>query len=224
MNEYSEAKVTGQPEAGWRERPGCITIYAILLVLGGLVNIAASALVGYGFVVEPDLVTVGVILTLCMFAWSLVPFVMAVGLWRMRMWAWWLVMIFQVFGLAMACLALVLLVPVLTAGVGGRLGTAELITLFGGVPVGLLINVIILYWFATNRDRFRKPDVYHVGGRALEAPTSDNTMIIVAATIIGVVAILCVVSIAVIAVLTLLGPQIGNTFSEITRELMTPAP
>lgn len=66
--------------------------------------------------------------------------------------------------------------------------------------------------------------MYHVGGRVLEEPAADNTMIIVAATIIGVVAILCFVSIAVIAVLTLLGPQIGTVFSEITSGLTTPAP
>jgi len=224
MDSYSEPKVTGQPEAGRRGRPGCITLYAILLALGGIANIAASALVGYGFFVEPDLVTTGVILALCMFAWSLIPFAMAVGLWRMRMWAWWLVVIFQVLGIAMTCLTSLLIFPVLTVEPSVGIGAAELASLVIGILLGLLVNGVVLYWFLTNRDRFRRPVVVHVDGRAVEEPGSSNTVVIVAATVIGVLVILCVVSAAVIAVLTLLGPQIGTTFSEITRGLMTPAP
>lgn len=225
MKEHAEPRVTGQPEAGNRERPGCITIYAILLALGGIANIVVSALVfGQGFIVESDFATVAIILMLCMFAWSFIPFVMAVGLWRMRMWAWWLVVIFQVFGLLVACFALALVVPAFATGLEGQVGTAELIILFAVVPLGLLINVVILYWFLRNRDRFRRPGVVHVGGRALEEPASENVAVIVAVTVVGVLVILCVVGAAIIAILTLLGPQIGNTFSEITRELMTPVP
>ena len=224
MSDYSKPRVTGQPEATGRERPGCITLYAILLVLGGIANIVTSLLVGYGFIVEPDMATVGIVLTLCMVVWSLIPFVMAVGLWRMRMWAWWLVVIFQVFGLLTACFALVLVVPAFATGLEGQIGTAELVALFAGVPLGLLINVVILYWFLRNRSRFRRPEVVHVGGRALEEPPSENVVVIVAATVVGVLLILCVVGAAIIAILTLLGPQIGNTFSEITRGLMTPVP
>lgn len=224
MSNYSEPRVTGQAEAGRRGRPGCITLYAILLVLGGVANIAASAIAGYGFIAEPDLAATYVVLTLGMFAWSLIPFVIAVGLWRMRMWAWWLVVTFQVFGLAMACLGLVLLVPIFATGLEASVGTAELVGLFAGVPVGMLINGIILYWFLTNRDRFRQHSVVHVGGQALEEPASGNAVVIIAATVIGVIAILCLVGVAVIALLTLMGPQIGTVFSEITSGLTTPAP
>ena len=228
MDNYSEPRVTGQEEAGRRGRPGCITLYAILLVLGGMGNIVASAITGYSLIVEPDLVAAGILLTLCMVAWSLIPFVMAVGLWRMRMWAWWLVVIFQGFAIAMTCLALVLFVPILGSllgtGLPGGVGANEAIGLLIGLPAGLLISGVILYWFLTNRDRFRRPGVVHVGGRALEEPASDSSLVIVAATVIGVIAILCLVSVAVFALLTLMGPQIGNVFSEVTRGLTTPAP
>ena len=224
MDNYSEPRVTGQPEAAGRERPGCITLYAILLILGGIASLAAAFLAGYGFVVEPDMVTTGIVLLVCMAAWSLIPIVMAVGLWRMRMWAWWLVVIFQIVALGVTCTGVVLLIPVLVTTVDAGIGSAELIGFLAGVPIGVIINGVILYWFLMNRDRFRKPLTVHVGGRALEEPGSDNVVVIVAVTVIGVVAILCVVSVAVIALLTLLGPQIGTTFSEITRGLMTPAP
>lgn len=226
MGEKSEAKVTGQPEAGaGRGRPGCITVYALLLALGGIGNLLISAFFGLNLMGgDAELLATGAIITLCTAAWSLLPFVMAVGLWRMRMWAWWLVVISQAFAIAMTCLVTVLVAPAFMVVADPGYGTAEVLIVLAGIPLALLLSGIILYWFLTNRDRFRQPVVVHVGGRALEEPGSDNVLIIVGVTVIGVVVILCVVSVAVIALLTLLGPQIGTTFSEITRGLMTPAP
>lgn len=202
---------------GGRERPGCITAYAILGVLSGILYAIAGGIGGLAVIVDqPDMLLAGGTLMVCGIALAIIPIVMAVGLWRMRMWAWWLVVILQSLGIGLTLLSLCgsLLQPEAT----------ELAGVVVGTTVGMLINGIILYWFLTNRDRFRQHSVVHVGGKALEEPTSDNAVVIIAATVIGVIAILCLVGVAVIALLTLMGPQIGTVFSEITSGLTTPAP
>lgn len=46
----------------------------------------------------------------------------------------------------------------------------------------------------------------------------------IAVTAVGCLIILVVIPVTTIAILTLLGPQIGNVFSDIVRELGTPVP
>ena len=225
MDDNSEPRVTEQSEAVDSGRPGCIAAYAILLAVGGIANIIVSGILGLNVIVdEPDLLVMGAILTLCLMAVSAIPVIIALGLWRMRLWAWWLVIIFQTVGLATTCFGLLAIVPLATPGPSAALGTAEVSLLLIGALASVLFSGIVLYWFLKNRKRFRRRGVIHVEGRALEEPASDRTLAIVAGTVIAVVAILCLVSIVVLVILTLLGPQIGNTFSQITSGLGTPLP
>jgi hypothetical protein len=88
--------------------------------------------------------------------------------------------------------------------VSGVVGAIPFVNLCLGVPLliyGIILNVISVN--AVNKFGWGKS--------------------IIAALIIPIVALL-IVPCAVIAVLTLLGPQIGDVFSQIVRELSTPVP
>ncbi len=47
----------------------------------------------------------------------------------------------------------------------------------------------------------------------------NNTLIIVIILVLAVVVVCCLIPFCVIAILALLGPQIGNVFSQVTRDL-----
>jgi len=128
----------------------------------------------------------------------------------MQAWGWWLVVIFQSLGLLAALLSLI---------DGGILYAL----VSGGVSGG------ILYWFITNRYLFLEvcsdrtsvgPDGEPVAERALTAKNKSATIIIV-----GVVLAVFLVPVCIIVMLTLLGPDIGDLFSQIVNELSaTPVP
>lgn len=191
------------------DRPGCVTAYAVLLWLG-----SASLLLGsLSSFSDP---TLGPAAAVCPGLFALGLIAIGFGLWRMQKWGWWLVVIIQSLGVAAALLNLVSGL-FLTEGSGGTL-------ILYGVVAGA-VSGGILYWFINNRHEFAPAYTYQtnigldgesVAGRV---PTSNkNTTTI----IVGVVLAVFLVPVCLIAILTLLGPQVGDVFSRIVNELSAP--
>lgn len=190
------------------ERPGCITAYAVLIWLGGVL---------FAFTTF-DFISKGNPAALCGGVFVILAIITGYGLWQMREWSWWLVVILQSLSLLGSLFSLfaVLTSPYVSEGILGPL-------------VGAVGSGIILYWFVTNRSHFLGAPVYRtvVGPdgetmQELVSPSgSSKTGIIVA----GVVILVVVVPVVIIAILTLLGPQVGNVFSRIVTGLeSTPMP
>jgi hypothetical protein len=185
------------------DRPGCVTAYAVLLWLGGSF-LLLPALIQF-FVPTGD-PSIGVFLGLL----AVVQIIAGVGLWRMQKWGWWLVVVTQSLGVVAALFSLIsgLLLNTIVTGV-----------VSGG----------ILYWFIENRQMFLGPFTQQTGvgpeGEPMVggAPTSksNNTTVIV----VGIIATVFLVPVCIIAVLSLLGPEIGDVFSRIVDGLAaTPTP
>jgi hypothetical protein len=144
--------------------------------------------------------------------------VTGIGLWRMAKWGWWIVVILQTLGVAGAVLNViaVLFVP------GAAHAGSPLVFVITG-----LVSGGILYWFFTNRHLFNGTPAYRTvigpDGTAVSEPVvSSGNSNITAVIIIGVVLVFFILPVVAIAVLTLLGPQIGNVFSGITNNLAAP--
>lgn len=171
MNDYwEEAPAPGFlaeefPESG---RPGCLSVFAVLLAVSGLVYGAIFGFLGFDLITEqPGQLAQGVIVTLAAGGGSLLTVILAVGLWRLRMWAWWLAVIVQSLGIGLALLSFV--VALLGMDPTRALGFVL------GPLMGLVASSIILYWFLTNRDRFGQGDVVRTGEKVTEdlAPGRD---------------------------------------------------
>lgn len=194
------------------DRPGCVTAYAVLLwLVSGLL-----ALSSLGLFAEPtaDPLTA---------AWSglfaLVLAAIAFGLWTVQAWGWWFVVIIHSLSIIAALFNLVS---------GMFLVDASGASLSFDALAGGVVSGSILYWFITNRRLFLDPYPHHAlvspeGKLVVEgtprSKNSNTTMIIV-----GVLLAVFLVPVCIIAILTLLGPDVGEVFSRITNELSTPAP
>lgn len=185
------------------ERPGCITAYAVLLWLGGGLFILSS----FSLLSDPSFGPLGAAIS-GLFAILLIG--IGIGLWRMQSWGWWLVVILQSLGLLTAFFSLI----------GG--------VILNGLVSGL-VSGGILYWFITNRRLFLEAHTYRPGVGSDGKPVNDltqtsknnNTTFI----IVGVILAVFLVPVCIIAILALLGPQIGDVFSRITSGLAeTPMP
>ena len=203
MDDYGSAAV---------ERPGCVTAYAILTWLGAAVYLIAAFVVGMSLASE--VVAAGVIILICGWLLAAIPIATGVGLWQMKKWGWGLVILSQ--GLGVIGALFYMLAAFLAASV------REALPLVCGGMTGLLINGGILYWFITNRHLFDQPTTVLGPEGTLVQKSADNTMVII--VIAGVAIVLCLIPIFIIAILTLLGPQIGEVFSNIVNELGTPMP
>lgn len=187
-------------EVYYSDRPGCVTAYAVLLWLGGGL-LALGSLISFIDPTEGP----GVGIVVGMFA--LLPIMTGVGLWRMQKWGWWLVVITQSLAVVVALFSLLsglLLNAIVTGAISGG----------------------ILYWFINNRQIFLGPFMPHPGVGPEGEPVvggvptskSNNTTVIV----VGIVLAVFLVPVCIIATLTLLGPQIGDVFSQIVNELSAP--
>lgn len=204
------------------DRPGCVTAYAVLAWFGAAVYLCAALFVAVSSLSDPDFAIFGLILALIISAFSLLPILTGIGLWKMTMWGWWLVVVVN--GLGVAGSLLNLLVTVLLVS-----QEPDAISTLCGSVIGLAIYGYIFYWFITNRSLFGSYTTQTVMGPDGELikervrTTGFDTASAVA--IVGVIAVVCLIPIMTIAILTLLGPQIGNVFSRITAGLeATPLP
>lgn len=182
------------------DRPGCITAYALLLWLGGagLLFIAFSA---------PSDPFLGPEAAIAPAFFALVLIATGIGLWQMSVWSWWLVVIIQSFGVLGALFSLI----------GGDILNA---IVSGTVSGG------ILYWFITNRHLFLTGTAYRTSvssdGESVVEQVSVSRSNVSTAVIVGVILVICVAPVVIIAILTLLGPQIGDVFSGIVDGLSAP--
>jgi hypothetical protein len=137
---------------------------------------------------------------------AVVQFATGIGLWQMKKWAWWLVVIVQSLGLALALLNSCVGFSALNAPrAAGTPGTA----IISGL-IGLLVSGLVLYWFTQNRHLFDDESRY------VQQPAGAGGGS-TAAIVIGVLVVVVVVPVVVIVILALLGPAIGNVFSNIVR-------
>lgn len=207
------------------DRPGCVTAYAVLAFVAGGLYIVGSLIVAVGSFSDPDTVLFGLMGAVCVGLFAAIPIATGIGLWKMAKWGWWIVVILNGFGIALGLLYFLMSFLVFATG-----DPTNAMSLFCGTVIGLAINGGILYWFIQNRSLFESPPVYEkvVGpdGEIIEKEVQKSGMDGVAIVIIvGVFALMCLVPVVVIAILTLLGPQIGEVFSRITADLsVTPMP
>lgn len=205
-----------------RDRPGCVTAYALLLWIAGSLYIIGALCVGIsGFgAIGGGLGSFEICLGLLSLLLAAVPVAAGVGIWQMRTWGWALVIVMQSLSILLAVLQIV----VFTLA-----GAADNLSLFAGSIIGLAVSGYIVYWFAKNRALFDGAPAYQTvigpDGEAVLEPvakkgTDTGTIIAVVGGLALVSILVCVV---VIAVLAILGPQIGNVFSQITFELESTA-
>jgi len=201
-----------------RDRPGCVTAYAVLLwIAGGLYVIGAVCvgLSGFGLT-EGSLGIFEICLGLLFVLLAAVPIATGLGIWQMRKWGWALVIVIQSLGII---LSLVQLVVFTLAGPGDNL------SLYAGTIVGLAVSSYIVYWFVTHREMFNGATTYStaigIDGAPVPGPVEKKgTDTATTLAILGGLAlVLVLVCLVVIAILALLGPQIGNVFSQITYSL-----
>jgi hypothetical protein len=129
-----------------KQRPGCVTAYAVLLWIGAALVGLGGPIVGITAASEMGEYA---LLTLCITAVAIGAAALNVtigwGLWRLKNWARILVIVFQSLGVlsSLASLCLVL----------GDSGTAEPTSICSTI-LGLAVNGYIIYWFASNSEYF----------------------------------------------------------------------
>ena len=152
---------------GYAGRPGCVTLYAALAALVGILAVVGGVLLALagGSVtsllerlrvsLDPNVLEIYTWLTVgAGVVLGTVNVAIATGLWRMKNWARVVVVVTNILGvLIVVCPAAVLYFAL------SQIFTASLLA---GVPtpvwaiplVGLALVIGATYWFATNRDRF----------------------------------------------------------------------
>lgn len=182
------------------ERPGCVTAYAFLAWLGALIALCGALGSSPSLVEEAG--PVGLLVPVVLVGLALLPLATGIGVWRMRNWGWALVVVSHTFSSLSSLLVLAV-----------ALFSGELRLITQNI-VSLVVAAIVLYWFITNRRLF---------GIGSKKSGDDTTLLL--ATLGGSVLLLFLFGCGLIVLLTLLGPQIGNVFSQITSGLgATPRP
>lgn len=206
MDDYWEAptaELLEEVEEPYEEsgRPGCLSVFAVLLAVSGIVYGIIFGALGIDLIVEqPDRPAVGALVTVCATAWLPLPVIVAIGLWRMKMWAWWLMVIVQSLGIGLALLGFV----VALLGIDPMRALGFVL----GPLMGLVASGIILYWFLTNRHRFGQDGVVGPDGQATREAGMDSTLVIGAVAMIGCLTIICLAGAVLLVTSFLLGDPI----------------
>lgn len=211
---YPQSPYSAYQDAPLVNRPGCVTAFAILQWFGAAAYILGA--LALGIVGITDTSEYGVFFipfALCIGAMAVIPLLIGLGLWKMKKWAWWPVVIFQALGVLGAL-----------SNLCGAFVTEDrtmVIPYIGGAILGGAINGLILYWFIQNRHRFNGVVTYQTitgpGGELIQQPVMQSSGMGAGtiALIVGIVFMVVLVPVCVIVVLALLGPAIGDVFSEI---------
>ncbi len=168
--ESAEPSVASGPSRDRRKRPGCLSLYAILLGFFGFMTVLGAAFLGILAAIQGDVLQEmlsrvgGAGLPLGVISlWGGVGFAVlsgvvsiaiALGLWALKNWARILTIILQTLGFLGS-----LAQAFLTVG-GTRVLTSGLSEASFSLPilivllVGLVIQAIVLFWFLVNRDLF----------------------------------------------------------------------
>ncbi len=165
-----------------RERPGCVTIYAILLAISALITIGGGILLGFGGSMlrqyfnealasqqfNPELLKQGwnsaflnqimsiIIPGILVFTFlaGMVNLLIAWGLWWLKNWARILVIVFQALGLLGNIFSMIttLLAP---SSAYSEFATTSSYGTICMTLVSFIIGGYIIFWFGTNGDYFR---------------------------------------------------------------------
>jgi len=155
------------------KRPGCVTVYALLIIVGALLSILGAlalgafyasgrlafqqALLEQGMAGLVDLdqlapyvqISIGV-----SFVSALINLAIGIGLWMLKNWARIAVIVLSTLAF-IAGLVEVALTSGVMRGVAGSSGLSGLpLPLLGGLVVGFVIQALIIFWFLVNRDVF----------------------------------------------------------------------
>lgn len=137
-----------------RERPGCVTAYAILLGLAaGLIGL--GGIIG-GFALMSVKESTGIIgmgVLVCASGMAFLEAMLAVGLWQLKNWARITVMVLIGLGMLSSLLSLCTLLSGYSS-YGNNSGAFSAGSAAGTI-VGLAINGFVLYWFANNGEYFK---------------------------------------------------------------------
>jgi hypothetical protein len=197
-----------------QERPGCVSVYAVLLWIGaGLYVLGALLLSVTSLSIDEP---VFLFLSCLLIGLAAIPILTGYGLWRMKTWAWAIVVVLQSVGVILGLLSIGLNLIVMSsfADIGGTSGIC-------GSLVGLIVGGVIIYWFTTNRRLFgigvtTYETVEGPDGELIQQPIAGSGAGgQIAWVIVGIVLVAFVVPICTIFILALLGPAIGNVFSNI---------
>jgi len=195
-----------------RERPGCITALAILYWVSGAFYVIGGIGAGVLLMVDGgDTAIWGLLSMFCMGLFAFLPIGLGIGLWQMKKWAWWVMVVLQGIGL-LATLGNLCLVTV-----AENIASA-IITVISSLVSGA-INGGIFYWFYMHQGLFEPSYFRDKEGKVYVRPVEGKDTGLAVAIIVGGVAIMCVIPFVIIAVLTLMGPQIGDVFSQIIIDL-----
>lgn len=199
MDNYWEAPTAELVEEPYEEsgRPGCLSVLAVLLAISGLVYGVILSILGLDLIVDqPQQLAEGAMVTFAAGGGSLLAVILALGLWRLRLWAWWLAVILQSVGIGLTLL-----------GFGAALLGRDPMRALGfvlGPLMGLVASGIILYWFLTNRERFGQDGRIVEGSQVVKETESDSTLLIIAVVVIAAIALLCLTGL-VLALIFVLG-------------------
>ena len=192
-------------------RPGCLAVFAVLLAVIGIGYSIIFGILGVDLIVnQPERLATGAIVILCAVVGLPVPVILSVGLWRMRMWAWWAAVILQVLGLGLGFLSFAAAFLNPDRAVGFVLGPL----------MGLFVGGVVLAWFVRYRQRFGQGDVGETVRWQETEADSDDALVIFAVTVIGCTTLFFLVAIALVAILFLF----GFSFTGILRSLGLPLP
>jgi hypothetical protein len=155
-----------------RKRPGCLGVYAVLLCL-----VAAGGLIGSIVMFLGSPLSQG--FWACVYApMAMLPFAIGYGLWQMKMWAWWLVIIGQALSIVVALVE--------NSSNGGALN----------IFITIVVSTGIILWFINIRQQFANDHI------AVEPSGARYT----ARYVLSFIVITGVVTAAAFAALALLSP------------------
>jgi len=120
-----------EPQGDRRQRPGCVTAFIILAVIGAIYSVLQQVLTFISGSYWDTGSTIGAVVALSIAG---VYIAVAVGLWRLQNWA-------RIATIVLLGLTLLLLAGLLLSG-------------FFIAVIGLLVNGYCLYWFAVNKKYF----------------------------------------------------------------------
>ncbi|MCB0013062.1 MAG: hypothetical protein KDE34_14215 [Anaerolineales bacterium] len=144
------------------KRPGCLTILAILYFVSAACYLLNGALVAAGFVESPyetfgrfSAIEIGLLIATS----ALIPLAIAYGLWKLQVWAWWIVVVTSSFSVLSLVLTIVGTLYIDPTQLSGEPGFVTFVNSFKVIIITivamiLVINGGILGWFLQNKFLF----------------------------------------------------------------------
>ncbi|HSH03553.1 MAG TPA: hypothetical protein VLL52_13610 [Anaerolineae bacterium] len=218
-----ENEFAGELKQGRSRRPGCVTVYAlwlwligvVILGLGGLTSVSIFTALAEVSEAEVPEVVIAASLVICFCGFiAFIPLVTGLGIWRMSMWGWMGIMLSHVLFLLFSSCSLFGNIMIMMEERPGSNG----LTTIGMLLLFIVVGMGITIWF------WRKRALFAVGVAKWEVDSEDTNaagdrIMTILLIVGGGAAVLVFLSIFVIAMLTLLGPQIGTVFSSIVETL-----